>query len=179
MRGQVAAEGLLAVVVDAGDEPFDGLFGGADGAHGVVDAARAETALDDFEAATFAQDDAGDGDAHVAEGDVAMAVGGVVIAVDVQHALDRDAGSIGGDQNHGLLAVGVAVGRVGFAHDQVDLATGVTGARGPPFLQFCQPRTEPDSYGIDRDEGGGRGENIPIHLKHTRLPHDGYSTRYS
>lgn len=52
--GQRLAEGLLAVVVDAGDEPLEGLFGGADGAHRVVDAAGAQAALDDLEAAALA-----------------------------------------------------------------------------------------------------------------------------
>lgn len=132
--GEVAAEGLFAVVVDADNEPFDGFFGGADGAHGVVDAAGAQAALDDFEAAAFAQDHAGGGDADIVEADVAVAVGGVVVAVDGQHAVDGDAGGVGGDEEDGLLAVGVAVGGVSLAHDQVDGAAGVTGAGGPPFL---------------------------------------------
>jgi hypothetical protein len=38
------------------------------------------------------------------------------------------------NQYDGLLLVGVAVVGVGLAHDQVDLAAGVTSARGPPFL---------------------------------------------
>lgn len=51
--GQRLAEGLLAVVVDTGDEPLEGLFGGADGAHRVVDASGPQPALDNLEAAAL------------------------------------------------------------------------------------------------------------------------------
>lgn len=132
--GKRLAEGLLALVVDAGDHPLEGLLGGADRAHRVVDAAGAEAALDDFEAAAFAEDHVGEGHADVVEGDVAVAVGRIVIAVDRKHAVHGDAGGVCFDQDDGLLLVGVAVGWVGLAHYQVDLAAGVAGAGGPPFL---------------------------------------------
>jgi len=44
------AKGLLALVVEAVDHPFESLFSGAHGAHGVVDAAWAEATLHDLEA---------------------------------------------------------------------------------------------------------------------------------
>lgn len=80
-----------------------------------------------------------------------VAVGGIVVAVDRQHAVDGDAGGVGGDEEDGLLAVGVAVGGVCLAHDQVDGTTGVTGARGPPFLlhsasHFQKKRREIKTY---------------------------------
>lgn len=132
--GELFAKGCFAGVVGAGDEVFEGAFGGADGAHGVVDAAGSETALDDFEAAAFAEDHCGGGDADVCKGDVAVAVGGVVVAVDGEHAFLFDAGGGGRDEHDGLLLVAVWVGGGGFAHDDVDCAAGVAGARGPPFL---------------------------------------------
>lgn len=97
VRGQTTAEGLLAVVVDAGNEPFNGLFGRADGAHGVVDTAGAETTLDDLEAAAFAQDHVGDWHSHVLECDVAVAMGSIVVAVDGEHALHGHSRGVGGD----------------------------------------------------------------------------------
>lgn len=136
VRGQTATKRLLAVVVDARDHPLDGLFGCANGAHRVVDASGAQTALDDFETAAFAQDHAGNGHAHVVKRDVAVAVGGVVVAVHGQHPLDLDTGGVGWHQDHGLLAVGVFVGWVRFAHDQVDRASWVSCARRPPFLYY-------------------------------------------
>ena len=52
--GEGFAERDLARVVEAVDQPFKGAFCGADGAHGVVDAAGAEAALHDFVATAFA-----------------------------------------------------------------------------------------------------------------------------
>lgn len=53
MRGEDGAEGLPRLVVGAGDEVLESFLGGTEGAHGVVDAAGAETALDDLEAAAL------------------------------------------------------------------------------------------------------------------------------
>jgi len=55
---QRLAEGHFALVVEPRDHPFERDFGGADGPHGVVDAAGAEAALHDFVAAAVAEDDA-------------------------------------------------------------------------------------------------------------------------
>lgn len=82
---------------------------GADGAHGVVDPAWAEAALDDLEAAAGAEDHTGVWDADVFKGDVAVAVGGVVVAHYREHALDGYAGGVGVDEHDGLLLVGVLV----------------------------------------------------------------------
>lgn len=54
MLGELFAERFLVRVVDAGKHPFESAFGGADAAHGVVDAAGAKAALDYFEAAAWA-----------------------------------------------------------------------------------------------------------------------------
>lgn len=63
-----------------------------------------------------------------------MAVRGVVVAIDAQHAVDDDAGDIHGDEDDGLLLVGVRVAGVGFAHNDQDFASWVTDSGGPPFL---------------------------------------------
>jgi hypothetical protein len=132
--GERLAEGLLAVVVHARDQPLHGLFGGADGPHAVVDAAGTQTALDDLEAAPFAQHELRCRHPDVVEADVAVAVRGVVVAVHVQHAVDGDAGKAGRYQDDGLLPVGVRVARVRLAHGEVELAAGIPSAGRPPFL---------------------------------------------
>src|SRR5690606_39133732 len=71
-----------------------GHFGEADQAHAVVDAARAEAALGDFEAAAGAGDDGGLGQAHVVELDFAVAVGFVVHAPGLEHAHHFYAGGV-------------------------------------------------------------------------------------
>ena len=99
-----------------------------------MDPSGPQTALDDFETPAGAEHHVGFVDADVGEGDLAVAVGGVVEAEDGEHAVDGDAGGGGVDKDDGLLAVGVGVGGVGFAHGDVDVAAGVAGAGGPPFL---------------------------------------------
>lgn len=133
LLGDEFAEGFLAGVVGAGEHPFEGEFGGADGAHGVVDAAGAHAALHDFEAAAVAEDDVGGGDADVLEEQVGVAVGGVVEAVDFHHALDGNAGGAGVAEDDGLAFVFVGVVGLGAAEDHVELAAWVTGAGDPPF----------------------------------------------
>jgi hypothetical protein len=92
----------------------------------VVDAAGAETTLDDFESAALAKNHIGSGDAHVLEGDVAVTVGRVVEAHDGQHAVDGDTGDVVGDEDDRLLLVFVCVLGVGLAEDDEDLAARVT-----------------------------------------------------
>ena len=55
-------------------------------------------------------------------------------AHDTEHAVNGDAGGIGGNEDDALLLVGVGVVRVRLAHGNVDLAARVTSTRGPPFL---------------------------------------------
>ena len=119
------AKRLLALVVETREEPFKGFFGGADAAHGVVDAAGAKPTLDDFEAAALAENHVGGGDAYVGEADMAVAVGGVVEAHDGKHAVDGYPGGGKGDKNDGLLLVFVWVVGVRLSEDDEDLAAGV------------------------------------------------------
>jgi hypothetical protein len=125
---QHLAEGLLALVVEAGQHPFERLLRTADAAHGVVDAPGTQSPLDDLEALAFAEDHVGGGDAHVGEGDVAVAVGRVVEAHHGQHAVDGYAGGVAADEDDGLLLVFVLIVGVGLAEDDEDLAARVANA---------------------------------------------------
>ena len=66
---------------------------------------------------------------------MAVAVGGVVVAEDGEHAVDGDARGGVGDEDDGLLLVFVGVVGGGLAEDDVDFAAGVADAGGPPFLR--------------------------------------------
>lgn len=131
--GQAFPERDLSFVVESIDQPLQSLFRRTDASHGVVDTTRAQTALHDFVPPTFTQDHGVEWDTDVGEGDVAVAVGGVVVAVHAQHAVDLDPGSVGGDQHHRLALVLVGVVRVGLTHGDEDLAAVVPRARGPPL----------------------------------------------
>lgn len=122
-----------SVAVLDGDGVEMGAYG-ADCPHGVVDPSRAEATLDDLEAAALAEDEVAGRHADILERDVAVAVGRVVVAVDGHHAVDGDAGRVGRHEDDGLLLVGVLVGGIRLAHDDVDVAPGVACAAGPPFL---------------------------------------------
>lgn len=127
VRGERLPERLLLLVVDARDHPLEGALRRADGSHGVVDAAGPEAALDDLEAAAFAEHHVVDGDLAVGEGDVAVAVGGVVVAKHAEHTLDGNARGVCGDQDDRLLLVLVWVVRGAASHGDVDLAPVIAG----------------------------------------------------
>lgn len=135
MLAQLLAERLLRWIVDSRQEPLECLLGRADAAHCVVNSAGPETTLDDFEAAAGTEDHVAVGHADVIEGDMAVTVRGVVEAHDGEHAMDCDSGSVGGDEDNGLLSVFVAVVGVGFGHYDVDFAAFVAGTGRPPFLR--------------------------------------------
>jgi hypothetical protein len=124
--GELLAEWLLARVVDAGEEVLESLLRGTDGTHSVVDTARSETALDDFEAAALSKTHIGGWDADVVEENVTMSVWCIVEAHDGKHTVDGDTGNIVGDENDGLLLVLVAVVGVCLAQNNEDLAAWVT-----------------------------------------------------
>lgn len=152
---QHLAEGLLCGVIHAGEEVLEGLLRSANGAHSVVNTSGAQTALDDFEAAALAEDHVGGRDAHVVEGDVAVAVGGIVVAEDGEHAVYGDAGGVVGDEDDGLLLVFVGVIGVGFAEDDVDFAAGVADAGGPPLLEWALIK-------VGSGRGGRKGRTWPF-----------------
>ena len=95
--GQLAAEGLALFHPLA--HGFQGALGDADGAHAVVDAARAKTALGDFEAAAFAENQVTGRHPNVGEADFRVALGRVVVAEHMQGALDLHAGGVQRHQN--------------------------------------------------------------------------------
>jgi hypothetical protein len=80
----------------------------------------------------FAEQHVGGRDAHILELDLHMAVRRIVIAVDGERALDRDAGRVERDQHHRLLLV-LSRARVGLAHHDRDLAARIACAARPPF----------------------------------------------
>ncbi len=91
-----------------------------------------ETALRDFEAPAFAQQQIFRRHTYVYEIDFCVPVRRVIVAEHRQGAQDFDAGGFHGHQNHGLLAVAARL-RIGLAHENQDFAARIAGARGPPF----------------------------------------------
>ncbi len=108
------------------------LFGLADGAHAVMDAARTETALRDLEAAALTEQQIGDGNADILQQHLGVAVRRIVEAEHRQHLLDRDALGVERNQDLRLLLM---LGRleIGLAHQDRDLAAGIADAGRPPF----------------------------------------------
>jgi hypothetical protein len=105
----------------------------SNGAHGVVNATGTQTALDNLEAAALSENQVACGHAHIVKGDVAMAMGRVVVAKHLEHAVNLDALGLGGHEDDRLLLVGIRVFRVRLSHDNVNGAAGVTGAARPPL----------------------------------------------
>ena len=75
----------------------------------MVDSAGTETALDDLEAATPAEDKVALRHAHVLVDDLHVALGRVVVAEDVHRADDLDPGRVSGHDDDRLLAMAVRV----------------------------------------------------------------------
>ena len=128
--GDALAEGDAAV--HSLYHQLERLLRRADGAHAMVDAARPEAALRDLEPAALAQEDAARRHTHLVEANFHVAVRRVVVAVDVQRALDGHAFGIKRHQDHRLLAVAIFLG-VGLAHQDSDLGARVARARRPPL----------------------------------------------
>lgn len=128
------AERLALGVGDAEEQEVEGTRGNADGAHAVVDTSGAETGLEHLEAAAEVLRTTGNVlnvDLDVVVDDLAVALGGVVVAHDGHGADDLDTGerSVKDDDRVTLVLVGV-VG-VGNGDDNVDGAAGVTSTRNP------------------------------------------------
>lgn len=101
-----------------------------------MDPAGSKTTLDDLKAAALSKNHVLCRHTDIVEGDVAVAVWGVIVAENTQHAVDGDTGGVVGDQNDGLLLVDILVAGVGLAHNDVDLAARVASTGGPPFLSY-------------------------------------------
>lgn len=113
---------------------------GADGTHGVVDASWTHASLHHLESTALSENDVLGWDTHVFEYQVGVAMGSVVVAVYTEHPLDGDACGIGRDNNDRLLLILVRVIRIGFAQDNVDLASGVSSTGYPPFLYMLSDK---------------------------------------
>ena len=100
----------------------------------MMDTSRTKTSLDDLKATARAKDDAACWDTDILESQVTVSMRSIIISVNRQHSVDGDAGSVGWNQNDRLLRVCVLVSRITFCHDNIDLASRVTGATRPPFL---------------------------------------------
>ena len=82
-------------------------LGGADRAHAVVDAARAEAVLGDHEAGAALAEQVGGRHAAVLVADLAVA-GAAVVAHHRDRADEVEAGVVDGDEDHARPRVGVA-----------------------------------------------------------------------
>ena len=102
MFAEGLAKGDFAVVVETCDEPFQRDFGGADTAHGVVDAAGTETALRDFVASAVAEDEVAGWDADVFECDVAVAVGWKARTAELRMKMQLEEKPLGGNKVKGF-----------------------------------------------------------------------------
>mmetsp|Transcript_89875 Transcript_89875/g.257464 ORF Transcript_89875/g.257464 Transcript_89875/m.257464 type:complete len:354 (-) Transcript_89875:587-1648(-) len=102
----------------------------ADGAHAVMDPARAQPALGDLEAAALAEDDVADRHPDVVEDDLGVVV---LLAEDRQRPQDVHAWCVTWHEDHRLLLVQRS-GKARFAKQHENLALGPDGARDPPLV---------------------------------------------
>lgn len=82
--------------------------------------------MNDFEATAFAQDDVIQRHADVLEEDVTVAVRGIIVTKDTEHAVNGDARGICWNEDDALLLVWAGVVLVRLAHGDVDLAARVS-----------------------------------------------------
>src|SRR3546814_2638584 len=98
----------------------------------MMNAARPQTTLRDLEATPFAKQQIFYRHPHIGERHFCVTMRGMIIAIDGEEPLDLDARRIEVDQDHGLLPVNLCL-RVGFAHQDRELAARIAGPRRPPF----------------------------------------------
>ena len=137
MLAQLAAESSAAFGPLTGQ--FQRALGGANQAHAVVDAARAQAPLGNFEAAPRAQQHIAGGHPHILEQDFRVAQRRVVITQGRQRAHHAQARRDLGHQNLALLQVAIGVVRVRLAHDDENLRALVHGAGDEPLAAVQHP----------------------------------------
>lgn len=64
---------------------------------------------------------------------MSMAVRSIIVAINLEHSVDGNTGGISRHQHNTLLLVNILVASIRLAHDDVNLATGVTGTTRPPL----------------------------------------------
>jgi hypothetical protein len=132
------AESHAVRVGDTEEEEVEGVGSNTDGAHAVVDTAGAETSLEHLEATAKVARATGNGllkvEDDVLVDDLAVALGGVVVAKDLHGADNLDTGGLGVDEEDRVALVPGRVSGVSLGDDNVDGATGVTGTRDPPLV---------------------------------------------
>mmetsp|Transcript_15807 Transcript_15807/g.39602 ORF Transcript_15807/g.39602 Transcript_15807/m.39602 type:complete len:203 (-) Transcript_15807:417-1025(-) len=101
-------------------------------AHAVVNPPGTEPALTDLEPSAFSQKNILEGNAHIVELYLHMALGRVVIPESLQGAEQRDAGGVHRHENLALLPVKRSL-RVRLAHEDHDLAVERACAGDPPL----------------------------------------------
>ena len=62
-----------------------------------------------------------------------VTVRSIIVAVNLEHSVDSDTGGISRYQDNTLLLVDILVASIRLAHDNVDLATGITSTARPPL----------------------------------------------
>lgn len=133
----------------------------------MVNAAGTKSALDNLEATTLTQNHVLDGHSDILEGNVAVAVGGIIVTVNLEHSVDGDAGGLGGHQDDRLLSVGIGIVGITLAHDDVDLASRVTSTAGPP-LGAVEDVLVTLTLDAKLDVGGIRRRNIGLSHQESR-----------
>ena len=123
------AEGLA--VIGALAHELERPLGRADRAHAVVDPTRTEPRLGDEKPHPLAGQDVARRNAHVLEGQDAVALR-LGVAEDRRAALDSHAWGVKRAEDHRLLLVGRGR-RIGLAHDHEDPAVGVQRPGRPPL----------------------------------------------
>jgi hypothetical protein len=94
----------------------------------MVNASWAKTALNDLEATARTQNHIACWDANVLECEVAMSMGGIIIAINGEHSVDSNTWRVCRNQDDRLLLVWVLVGWITLTHHNVDLASWVASA---------------------------------------------------
>src|SRR5262249_5676691 len=98
-----------------------------------MNASRSEAALRHLKAATTTKDEVFLGHPHVVEANVHMAVGCIVVAINLHRTQDFDTACAGGNEYLRVAPVLFRRG-VGANHDDVDLAAWVAGTGGEPLF---------------------------------------------
>ena len=140
MRRQRLAKRLFPLVIDPRDQPFQRPLRRANGAHRVVDPSRPQSPLNDLKSLPLTQHHrVRILDPHILEADMPMPVRRIIIPVNMQHPMHGNPLRIRRHKHNRLLLIRIALLRRRLPHHDVDLASVVPGAGGPPFRPVQDP----------------------------------------